>query len=208
MKIAVHIIESPSHEDLFEGRMEGRALSLALNLHGIPLTHRLVARPAQLLKAIRLARIEHETRFRGYTAAIHLACHASMKSGVQTTNRRSVPWSRLAAEFPKPGFGEGAWLCMSACEGLAALLDLAALGGGGIGWIVGSPSKPVFSETLVGFSTLYYQLHRGGVSFHDALVAMRTASMHAEFQIRSPAAEAPRLEALVRAMTGPAPASG
>ena len=44
MDLAVHIIESPSQEDYFDGRLLGEALEKALALYEVPSTRRLVAR--------------------------------------------------------------------------------------------------------------------------------------------------------------------
>lgn len=205
MDVAVHIIESPSQEDYFEGRVLGEALERALELYEVPSTRRLVAHTAQFREAVRLAAAEHRRRWPAHVPVLHLACHGSSEDGIQLTNRRCVSWTKLAAILAEHGFTGRSWVCLSVCHGAMALLHIAAGPLSAVEAVIGTPAQPTFPEALVGFSTFYYRVRRGGLSLQDAVDAMKAASGHEEFYIGSPAsAREMLLEAMSKAASIPA----
>lgn len=207
MNLAVHIIESPSQEDYFDGRLLGEALERALRLYEVPSTRRLVAHTAQFREAVRLAAREHRRWWPSHVPVLHLACHGSLEDGIQLTNRRCVSWKKLAGILAENGFTGRSWICLSVCHGAMALLHIAAGPLSAVEAVIGTPAQPTFPEALVGFSTFYYRVRRGGLSLGDAVEAMKAASGHDQFQIGSPSAVREKiLETMAK--TAPAEPSG
>lgn len=159
--IAVHVIESPSNADRDQDLREGNALVEALRLHHIHVTLHDVRTSAAFNSSFvdiadwHLARTED----RDLVPAVHISAHGN-QDVISLTSGEDVPWSHIDERLGKlRGVCGGLILAMSSCKGFFAS-KIALLENSSFDWMVGSTTEPDWSETLVGFSTLYHQLNR------------------------------------------------
>ena len=184
----VHIIECPSPEDLHHGREEGRALAEVLKLLRVPVTHSLAPSLPLLRSSFARALQDHKAADflqRSRTPVLHLMAHGSEK-GFALTHRRIVPWSTLVglvsffATQARPPL-----VSLSVCYGVNPFTILGPPTAKYAVGTIGSQATPLFSESLIGFATLYHRIQAGD-SFEKGVEAMKNASGHEEFCLVSP----------------------
>jgi hypothetical protein len=113
----VHIIESPSPDDLLNGRTEGRVLNEILNLANIPHCYNLATTKQTLYTALEARLNEASKKFQKYPI-LHLSMHGN-KNGISLTDNTFLPWADLQAMLtPLNNFLKGELLiCISSCFG-------------------------------------------------------------------------------------------
>lgn len=200
MQIIVNIIESPSDDDILKQRFEGHALRKALALHGIPVTVHTAVSQMSLAGAFKDVAAWYGAEAGRLPADavpwLHLSAHGN-QHGIAVTGGEPIPWSSLEkalkwmADTTNLSFG----LSMSSCKGFEAWQ--AIQNDVGVAVVVGPTGTPTWSETLVGFSVLYYQLSRG-VTLPPALEAMKAASLHDSFQAQDHGSA--KVRAIIREM--------
>src|SRR5260370_41653884 len=90
-KAKVHVIESPSAEDFFEGRQEGVTLKAALDHAGVPARLRTAGNFKQVARALVEVIEEHEA---GGYPIIHLCMHGN-DTGICPTSNDGFDWEAL-----------------------------------------------------------------------------------------------------------------
>jgi hypothetical protein len=187
--IAVHIIESPSEADLLADRKEGHALQESLRLHDIPATLHAAISSKGFFKAL-AAVVEWyndgagllDERTDDAVPVLHVSCHGN-DEGLAFSNGDFLAWEDLLRRLHKfsKDLDIRPVVCISCCEGYALRERFRTMSDAPFSCLVGSLDKPTWSETLVGFSTLYYQMGQG-VNPLEAVKAVRVAAMHDDFK--------------------------
>jgi len=119
-----------------------------------------------------------------YILCLHLGAHGNAE-GVELSRGEFVSWAELRDLLTPVCTRTSGMLLLSmaSCEGLAANRAAMTLWGEeDLPFIlmVGSRGKPTWSETAIGYSTLYHHL-QAGRSLDQAVEAMKTASGHDDF---------------------------
>lgn len=135
--------------------------------------------------ALKLGLVEEMESFKGLLPLLHISAHGNSE-GLQLSNDEVILWAELS-ELLIPinrALPSGLVVAMSCCEGYSAIrmamrpeqaeLPFHAL--------VGSPEKPTWAETAVGFTTFYHQLAIGS-HITDAVRAMCVASNRHSFAV-------------------------
>ena len=182
----IYIIESPSGDDLFDGRTEGRALCEALALAGHPHSYTIATDRDRLRKALACAvpsdRIVSEWERHGVPPVIHFSAHGN-HHGIALTSGEHIPWSDLR-EMLSPindKMQMGILVCFSTCSGYAGTRMSMYLDDTRPFWaVVGSASDVSWGDALVGFTAYYHHWFKSK-SVAECVIAMRAASGHGEF---------------------------
>ena len=180
--IFVHIIESPSRDDLLDGVTEGRTLSSFLELANIPCCYNLVTDEATLGKALqeRLpgAAIKHNR-----IPIIHFSVHGN-RNGIQLTINTFITWQHLGTMLTPINqiLRDNLIVCLSACSSIAgsrmALTEASTLP---INTLIATGGSPTWQEAAVAFVTFYHHIIGIGSDLEHAIAAMQVASSHMEF---------------------------
>jgi hypothetical protein len=179
----VYIIESPSPQDLLDGRTEGRSLQEAFQLSRIPHVYNLVTNKEMFLEVFS-NRLEKAVRSLNRLPVVHISVHGSPQ-GIELTDGTPIYWDELRQilcplEQAAPG---QLLLCMSSCFGFSGSrmvmlnpstneLPFSAL--------VGNSHKPSWSDAAVAYITLYHLLFKQ-VPLAQAVEAMKIASGDSNF---------------------------
>jgi hypothetical protein len=153
MSHTVHIIESPSPQDLLDGREERTSIAQVLTQVGIDCRTYLAVNQEMFIKALFSAIIRTPT---GRRPIVHLSMHGN-REGLAFTSGERLSWAELAPrlEVANQNVKDNALLlCLSTCEGLSAL-EMA--------W------KDMPPEAVFPFHTIVAPQHT--IAWSDALVA-------------------------------------
>jgi len=184
----VHIVESPSPDDLLDGRTEGNTLCSFLELAEIPCQYNLVVDEDYLQVALSMRVLNAVKRF-DLPPIIHIAAHGN-ENGIQLTNQCAsktiLPWDRLRGHLTLLGqlLNPKIGLCMSSCGGahgkkMAAVMRPEEIP---MAWIVGTSMKVNYADAALAFAVFYRGLRRGD-SESELIKAMRAASGVGDFNI-------------------------
>jgi hypothetical protein len=176
----VHVVESPSPDDLLDGRTEGTTLCAFLKLAGIPCQYNLVVNARMLDQAL-TERIVLGCQEFGLPPIIHFSAHGN-DNGLQLTDQRETkvifPWSELRdLLLPVHQYVGGIGVCMSSCGGLFGR-KMAAVDSPQhipMHWIVGSESWMHYVDAALAFA-VFYRRFSCGMAEKDLMAAMRAAS--------------------------------
>lgn len=178
----VHIIESPSDQDLINNHAEGRALCEALHASGIPSRYCTAASYRTFSLAMTRDLTDAWNQFR-QPPVLHLAMHGS-RDGLGFTNGDVVTWEtlRLWLSYLNSYVGGQLLVGLSACFGSAGIAmsmnnDVARP----FGTLVGNRDTVALGDLIVGFTTFYHLLLVRQRSLTDAVAAMRQASGNDRF---------------------------
>jgi hypothetical protein len=186
-KFYVHIVESPSPQDLFEGRTEGQILKSFLDLSGIPCEYCLVVDKSRLEEAL-TSRVLEAVNKHDAKPILHFSCHGN-ENGIQLTNQSGtqeyVPWENLAewVALNNKQF-DGIGVCMSSCSGLtgkkmAHVIDPRHVP---MHWIVGTSKKFDYPDGALAFCAFYRGFQKD-VPMDKLLPSIRIASGIDDFDI-------------------------
>jgi hypothetical protein len=178
----VYIIESPSPIDLFKGRTEGRTLSEALNLAGIPYYYSLVTN----LKTWRMAlgsKFQKATnKHSNLIPILHLSMHGS-PDGIVLTNDTVILWDKLKQHLTPlyNKIGQGLLICMSSCfsaYGIKMAMDKTS--NHPFYALVGSITSFSWQDAAVAYVTFYHLLFKD-IPLEECVEGMRSASGNDQF---------------------------
>jgi hypothetical protein len=176
MSFFVIIVESPSAQDFFVDRAEGRLIQAGLQLAGIPCMLRTVIDTACMSKALTQGILEVCEKNHGLPV-VHISAHGN-RDGIELTNGCFMPWQELidGLSLMNQHLRGELLVCMSSCEGYSCALD-ALKGATSRPWktLVGNKQTPTWPETVVGFSAFYHLLNKG-MKVRDAVEGMKAAS--------------------------------
>jgi hypothetical protein len=160
-KVFVHIIESPSADDLLSDQVEGRVLCNALELALIPHAYSLAVNRAMFKKALMdpLAGKPSNPLLRESIPILHLSMHGN-DDGVQLTSGESVSWDQLRADLAPllTGMKGHLLICMSSCSG--AIGCRMAMNGEthpSFGALVGNTKSVGWGDAAVAYISFYHQ---------------------------------------------------
>lgn len=184
-KFFVFIIESPSAADLYHGRREGDLLRQAVELNAIQCVLRTAISFEAFVACLKVGIAEAMAAVPGAIPLLHISAHGD-KHGIQLSDGHVIPWGELR-ELLRPintALNGSLVVCMSSCEGYMGVrmamfpsdTELPYLA------LVGCGGKPTWSDTAIGFATLYHQLCRGE-HISTAVDAMRVASGNGAFYL-------------------------
>lgn len=180
-----YIIESPSGDDLFDGRTEGRALCETLALAGHAHTYTIATDRARLQRALSAGdddRLMSEWRRHRAPPVIHFSAHGN-EHGIALTSGEHVSWHELRQMLDpiNDRMSEGLLVCFSTCSGYAGtrmsmyLEDIRPF------WaVIGSGTNVSWGDALVGFTAFYHHWFQDR-SVEHCVDAMRSASGHNAF---------------------------
>ena len=181
----VHIIESPSDEDLLDGRTEGKVISEALKLASIPHTYNLATTQTTFNGAIydRLAQAWHHF---SQPPVLHLSMHGN-NEGVQLTDSSFLQWDTLRNILSPLNniMNGGLLICMSSCFGAAGCRMAMHLGNDHLFWaLVGNSGSVAWNDAAVAYVSFYHLFFKG-ISIFDCVEAMKRASYDHNFNVFS-----------------------
>lgn len=182
----VHIIESPSADDLLDGRTEGRALSEVLNLAEIPYYYNLVTNLETLSTALDTRLIEAFEYFKQQPPILHLSMHGN-QDGVVLTDNTFILWADLQALLaPLTNAMQGELLiCMSSCFGSTGC-RMAMHEGADQPFLalVGNNNSVLWEDAAVAYVTFYHLLFKG-IAIDECVKRMKLASNDNNFAVWS-----------------------
>lgn len=178
----VHIIESPSPEDLLDGRTEGSTLRESLRLADIPLSYNLATNRA-MFDAAMTARVRDGMAQHGRYPLLHFSMHGSQQNGICLTDGEAVSWESLedAIRALEPLTGGGLIVCLSSCYGAFARQMAHSSAKPPYSLLVGHPGELDWADGAVAFTALYHRFFKGVPHFWIAVEAMKVASGDGEF---------------------------
>ncbi len=179
----VHIIESPSDDDLLEERMEGKALSKALKLADIPYSYNLVTTKKSLTSAIRWKLHEAVKKF-NKPPILHISMHGN-NEGVGLTNGEFISWQDLRNELTPlmNNMNGGLLICMSSCSGGSGCRMAMHENEDFPFWaLIGNTQDALWSDAAVAYITFYHLFFKG-MNAIDCVSAMKIASNDKNFSI-------------------------
>lgn len=185
----VHIVESPSPEELLNGITEGRALCSFLDIAGIPYLYNLAVNPTQFHVAM-TDRVELGVNEFELPPILHLSTHGG-EDGIQLTTQREfgevVEWAKLA-EYIRPihQIIDGIGVCMSCCGGANGrkMAQVNSAKDVPFDWIIGTSTEIDLRDAALAFAVFYRRFHcDNSIDPDDLLKAMRAASGVLDFNV-------------------------
>jgi|SRR6185312_1918623 len=183
-RLFVHIIESPSPDDLLDGLTEGAALSEALKIAGIKQCYSLATDEDTFLKAMSMRLGQAVKDLRAFPV-IHFSMHGSAK-GLGLTNGHLIEWEQLGGYF-KAIRASLKWeiiACISSCFSARAIGMAMSEEEGDPPFhnLVGHPGSPSWGDAAVAFIAFYHLLFKG-YSMQDAVKGMNVAAGDGQFRL-------------------------
>lgn len=180
---SVHVIESPSPWDLLSNRREGQILCNALTLIGMKSQYLLTVNKEALAESFRKIGKGQSSNLRPIPI-IHISAHGSSR-GISLTCGEFIEWNELEKVLTPLNSVLGGFLILSisSCESLGAV-SMAFRESGDLPFsvLIGNRGKPTWSDTLVGFLTIYHLIGKG-IRFDKAVEAAKGASGNQDFLI-------------------------
>lgn len=177
----VYVIESPSPNDLLDGRTEGRSLCESLRLSNIPHWYSLASNRETFLIALG-QRLADAWNNYGRLPILHFSVHGN-NNGIGLTNGDFITWSEFEAYLaPLNNWVNGGLLiCMSACFGFSAQCMAAQNTNNSTYWaLVGNTHEATWADAGVAYTTFYHLLFKGA-DIDTCVANMRTASHDSNF---------------------------
>ena len=181
----VHIIESPSANDLLDGRTEGRALSEILSLAKIPHFYSLATSWETFNTALDTRLIKAYDHFQ-QPPILHLSMHGDQE-GVGLTDNTFISWAELQ-ELLTPltnAMQGGLLICMSSCFGSSGCRMAMHEGTAQPFWaLVGNNYSVSWEDAAVAYVTFYHLLFKG-IPVEQCVDRMKSASNDHNFEVWS-----------------------
>ena len=171
MKYTIHIIESPSSNDLLIGRNEGDALGRFLHLSGVPYTYYLATSVDtfdialdSIKSAMKIEMQEHQK----FLCHLHISCHGSL-DGLELTDGDCIEWESLDNRFAGMSKEIGPvkftndvfpkdltplCVCLSSCSAFKFFLD-SSLNKKNYQFLVGPNEDIDWCDALLGYAVFY-----------------------------------------------------
>lgn len=187
----VHIVESPSPDELLNDITEGRSLCSFLDIAGIQYLYNSVVDLDQFEIAM-TDRVEKAIYKFDKIPILHLSTHGSAQGIQLTCQRRTndlIPWPDLAvylrAIHKYIEYIDGLGVCMSCCSGAHGIQMAEVIQKENIPyqWIAGSFSDIDLRDAALAYTILYRSLHRGVDDICLLIEAIRVASGIYDFNI-------------------------
>ncbi len=181
-KAFVFIIESPSEDDLLDGRTEGRALHEMFRLSGTVGWYSLITSRNMFYQVLNKRLPEALQCFSPKLPIIHLSMHGNT-DGIELTNGDYITWDelRIALAPLNNAMSGGLLICMSSCFGSSGCRMAMHEDNERPFWaLVGSTSSPSWENAAVAYITFYHQFFKQQ-SVENAVHKMNVASGEKSF---------------------------
>jgi len=178
----VHIIESPSPDDLLKSRWEGILLQEALRIAGVSCSYNLCINKTTFTESLQGRLIEGIRKNKSKLPILHFSAHGN-KDGFDLSSEESVKWRDLEKMLIPINKALNDFLIVgiSSCEGFCGYSIAMSFSNELPFFLLCGPmGKPTWAESAIAFMTFYYQLSRRA-SPSEALEAMKIASGHHTF---------------------------
>lgn len=158
--LTVHIVESPSPEDFYVDRAEGRVLRGALEHAGVEAKLRTVVNRDYLQGALG-AIYDHHHDGKG-VPVLHVSMHGT-KAGIRLTSSEEVKWEELGYSLAglNCALDQRLVVVMSTCHGFSAVKTIMQ-DHVPFNLLVGADDDISWPDTVAVFVAFYHHLHRGG----------------------------------------------
>lgn len=173
----VHIIESPNDRDLLKMRLEGRSLTEAMNLAGVPWSYSLATTKAAFIESLGARLSQAYEQLEKRMPILHLSMHGN-DEGLALTNGEFITWHELRELLlPLIDAMNGALLlCISACSGFSAVQMAMYEDEHQPFWaLVTHLNEARWSDASVAFITFYHLFFKEK-SMDECVAAMKVAS--------------------------------
>lgn len=182
----VHIVESPSPEELHNGVTEGRVLCSFLDTAGIPYSYSLAVNLDRFCIAM-TDEVEDVIDKLNKIPILHLSVHGS-EEGIQLTNQEKLLWSKLAGYISPINnlINGGLGVCMSCCCGVHGIQMAEVIRRRNLPykWLVGSFADVQLPDVALAYSVFYRRLHCGDYGDDEDLIeTVRAASGIDDFDV-------------------------
>ena len=174
----VYMIESPSSEDLLDGRSEGRVLIESLRLAEIPAWYSLATTREALETSLKERLIKALTEIPDKWPILHISSHGN-NDGIGLSNGEFISWEELRSLLSElvNGMEGGLLICISACVGTSAMRMAMNREDEHTFWaLVGNHEDAEWSDAAIAFSTFYHNFLKLKRTIEDSVRAMRIAS--------------------------------
>ena len=178
------MIESPSNEDLLDGRTEGRALIESLRLAEIPVWYSLATTREMLERSLKERLVRALKEIPDRWPILHISAHGNHE-GIGLSNDDFISWEELRFFLSElvDGMEGGLLICLSACFGTSAMRMAMNKRDGHTFWaLVGNHEDAEWSDAAIAFSTFYHSFLKLKRTIEDSVRAMRIASGDNNFQ--------------------------
>lgn len=182
LKAFVHIVESPSSADLLDGRTEGRVLSEALRLAGIPYSYNLAVDKAALEESIG-PRLDAAAKACGKLPILHLSMHGD-EYGVGLTSGEHLHWDDLRTMLMPlmRKMNGGLLISMSSCFGASGCRMAMYSGNDPHFWaLVGNTGNAAWADAAIAYVSFYHLFFKG-IPLETCVHSMCVASGDTNFQ--------------------------
>lgn len=181
-KFFVHIIESPSSNDLLNNIIEGHLLIEGLRIANIMSTYNLAVDKSSFMEAI--GERFHDAIKNYGVPFLHLSAHGN-KNGLELTDKTFIKWTELKnILLPISNALRGnLFLNISSCSGFSACSmamnfkkEIPFYG------LVGPTGELPLADITIGFVAFYHNFAKGA-SAEEAIEAMKKASRNNKFEV-------------------------
>ncbi|MEH2384876.1 MAG: hypothetical protein V7K14_03590 [Nostoc sp.] len=186
-KAFVHIVESPSDEDLLYGRTEGNSLASALDLAGIHRCYNLVTTEKTLQLALQNLLFSEIKNTEGKFPILHFSMHGNA-GGIGLTNGKVIAWDELChlimpIQKLLQNFSLDLLVCMSSCHGSFGN-QMAQVKQGYIpfNFLIGNRDSIDWHDAAVAYKVFYHLLFKG-LDINHCYEVMQLASHNNKFEI-------------------------
>lgn len=179
----VHIVESPSSEDLLKGETEGRVLSEAFSLTKIPMWYNLVTNKQTLGQTLGQQLITAWNYWKQPPVVLHMSMHGN-KSGVELTSNEYISWDELRQYLlPLIHATNGSLLItMSSCFGIFGAQMAMYEDNEPTYWaLVGNTNALPLSDLAIAYSSFYHLLFFKSQPIQKCVDSMKVASGNPNF---------------------------
>lgn len=183
--LLVYIVESPSPKEIYNKSYEGQILSDILRFLNITNQYKMTINKEEFLYALteNIAKVLLkiiEQRPEPPRLIIHISAHGD-ETGIQLSCGELITWDELR-EILSPlnkALSNTISLCMSSCKGFNGI-KMAFSARSPFHTIIGSPLDVSWSDTIIGFSSLYHLLNKT-TDIRKAIKGMRVSSGNKSF---------------------------
>jgi len=178
LKFFVYIVESPSALDLYNGRHEGTMLRQSLQLSQISAIDHLAVTKEAFKAALLIGLPEAMKLHSALIPIIHISAHGD-DNGLQLADGSRIDWHELKVLLQPINKALNGFLlvCMSCCKGYFGVRMAMEIHDEDAPFfaLIGNHDSPTWSETSIGFCTLYHLVNKGETVM-DAVKCMNAAA--------------------------------
>lgn len=178
------MIESPSSEDLLDGRTEGRVLLETLRLASIPAWYSLATTRETFEKSLKERLVQAVREIPDKWPILHLSMHGN-HDGIGLTDGDFISWNELKSLLSElmDAMAGGLLICVSSCFGTSAMRMAMQMDQNHTFWaLVGHHKEADWSDAAIAFSTFYHHFLKLRAHITDSVSAMKVASGETTFR--------------------------